>query len=377
MTRGLPELKTIYGLYGAADKVDGRHFDFPHNDNQVSREYAYAWFNTVFALGQPEPVKEQPFVPVPPAQLHVFDAAHPRPASERDAAGVRKAMTAASERQMAALAKTPAALADVIRGGVETAIDDRVPDTVEPVPGSFRSLQGDGFAVHQVVLTRPGSSIRMPLIGVLPAGWQSGPVAVLVVEGGKRAAFEADGRTPGPDLKALLARNAAVLIPDVFLTGEAGAIDGRIRVKNDETYAGYNTGYNRSVIAERASDVLTTLAFARERGGKNVSLVARGRAAVWALAARAVAGDVPARTSLDLAGFAFDAITSPLDPDLLPGALKYGGVRGMASLATCGRTTIAGLKKDGAGSWVPLPPAVMVAASPATPEVLADAALKP
>ena len=36
-----------------------------------------------------------------------------------------------------------------------------------------------------------------------------------------------------------------MLVPDVFLTGESGAIGSRIRVKNDDTYFGYNTGYNR------------------------------------------------------------------------------------------------------------------------------------
>ena len=55
MTKGLPELKTIYTLAGAPDAVAGQHFNFPHNDNQVSREYAYNWFNRVFTLGQPRP----------------------------------------------------------------------------------------------------------------------------------------------------------------------------------------------------------------------------------------------------------------------------------------------------------------------------------
>ncbi len=55
MTKGLPELKTIYALMGAPDAVAGQKFEFPHNDNQVSREYAYAWFNRVFKLGLPEP----------------------------------------------------------------------------------------------------------------------------------------------------------------------------------------------------------------------------------------------------------------------------------------------------------------------------------
>ena len=142
MTKGLPELKTIYALMGAPDAVAGQKFEFPHNDNQVSREYAYAWFNRVFKLGLPEPVRERPFVPVPPAQLHVFDAAHPRPASERDAAGVRRAMTESSDRQLKALAAKPAELAAIVRGGFETAIADRLPARVEPVQGSFRSVPG-------------------------------------------------------------------------------------------------------------------------------------------------------------------------------------------------------------------------------------------
>ena len=160
MTKGLPELKAIYALMGAPDAVAGQKFEFPHNDNQVSREYAYAWFNRVFRLGLPEPVRERPFVPVPPAELHVFDAAHPRPATERDAAGVRTGMTQASERQLKALVAKPAELESIVRGGFDTALADRLPAKVDAMPGSFRSVQGDGFAVHQSVLARAGSTGR-------------------------------------------------------------------------------------------------------------------------------------------------------------------------------------------------------------------------
>ena len=47
MTKGLPELQKIYALMGAPDAVAGKHFDFPHNDNQLSREYAYAFSDLV------------------------------------------------------------------------------------------------------------------------------------------------------------------------------------------------------------------------------------------------------------------------------------------------------------------------------------------
>lgn len=373
MTKGLPELKKIYALMGAPDAVAGRHFDFPHNDNQLSREYAYAFFNTVFKLGAPEPVREKPFVPVPPAELHVFDEAHPRPATERDAAGVRKAMSEASDRQLQKLASTREALEPAVRPGFEAALADTMPARVEPMKGSFREIKGEGFSVHQSVLARPGSPARVPTIGLVPAGWKSGPVVVWVHEQGKRAAFEADGRTPVPEVRALLAKGAAVMAPDVFLTGENGAIAGRIRVKNDETFFGYNTGYNRSVLAERAADVRTVVAFARGLG--SVSVTGRGRAGVWVIAARALSGGTVARTVVDLGGFDFDQVRTVTDEQLLPGAVKYGGVRGLASLATEGGLTIYGMPAAPVAPWIVLPPGVKVQQAPASVDDLVAAAI--
>jgi dienelactone hydrolase len=373
MTKGLPELQKIYGLMGAPDAVAGRHFDFPHNDNQLSREYAYAFFNKVFTLGAPEPVREKPFVPVPPAELHVFDGTHPRPASERDAAGVRKAMSEASDRQLRMLASRPETLEPVVRPGFETALADPAPARVEPVKGSFREIEGHGFSVHQSVLARPGSPARVPAIGLVPAGWKSGPVVVWVHEQGKRAAFEADGRTLVPEVRALLAKGAAVMAPDVFLTGENGAMAGRIRVKNDETFFGYNTGYNRTVLADRAADVRTVIAFARALGP--VSVTGRGRAGVWVLAARALSGDTVARTVVDLGGFDFDQVHAVTDEQLLPGAVKYGGVRGLASLATGSGVTIFGMPAAPVAPWIALPPSVTAHQAPASVDELAAAAL--
>ena len=87
---------TFYGT-SASDNVMAWHRPFPHNYNQVSRELMYGWMNTHLKLGQSEPVQEKPFVPVPPAELTVYDAAHPQPADTADAAGVRKEMTRVSD----------------------------------------------------------------------------------------------------------------------------------------------------------------------------------------------------------------------------------------------------------------------------------------
>src|SRR5205085_10609687 len=97
-TKGLPELKALYRLYGAEDRVLARCFpQFKHNYNQVSREVMYNWFNKHLKLGQPEPVEEKPFEPVPPKELSVYDAQHPRPADALPADRLRQYMTETSD----------------------------------------------------------------------------------------------------------------------------------------------------------------------------------------------------------------------------------------------------------------------------------------
>src|SRR5262249_23895046 len=50
--KGLPELKALYKLYGAEDRVLAKCFpQFGHNYNQVSREVMYNWFNKHLDLG--------------------------------------------------------------------------------------------------------------------------------------------------------------------------------------------------------------------------------------------------------------------------------------------------------------------------------------
>ncbi len=77
--KGLPELKELYRLYGAEQNVAAKCWpEFGHNYNQVSREMMYGWFNKHLKLGLAEPVREQPFEPVNPLELTVYDKSHPR-----------------------------------------------------------------------------------------------------------------------------------------------------------------------------------------------------------------------------------------------------------------------------------------------------------
>src|SRR5207249_744899 len=61
------------------------------------------------------PVKEEPFMPVPPKELSVFDVDHPRPSDEADAAALRAYMTRSSDAQLDALRQNPTELTAMLR----------------------------------------------------------------------------------------------------------------------------------------------------------------------------------------------------------------------------------------------------------------------
>src|SRR4051794_14217296 len=160
-TRGLPEMKSIWRLYGAEESVGGKHVNFGHNHNLHSRELQYAFLNKHLKLGWPEPVMEVPFEPVPPAQLHVYDEQHPMPADFLDAASLRKQMTRTSDQQLGAMS-------DAERSSVtQVALRAMI---VDDLPGEADVEQGDGY------IGRAGSGERVPCKILAPQGNAKGVV---------------------------------------------------------------------------------------------------------------------------------------------------------------------------------------------------------
>lgn len=349
--KGLPELKRIYGLYGAADRVEAKYLPFPHNYNQPSREMMYNWFNRYLNLGVPEPVKEQPFVPIPPKDLRVFDAEHPVPADAADAPTLRHYLTRTAEAQLRELAKQPEEYRRVVSAALRAMVVDHLPEQEKVKSVLEREIAGDGFKVRQMLLTRDGTQEYVPALAVIPENWQ-GEVVVVTDSKGKGMLFEKSGR-PGQLLRRLLDARKAVVAPDVYLTGEFFAPGQEPKLPPLEQkyhrnvpFAGYTYGYNRTVLANRVRDTLTTLAYARRLNGERpAELLALGDAAVWALLARLLAGEAVSRAVLDLNGFDFDQVKRPDDAMMLPGALKYGGIHGFLPLCPNRDTIIFGIPK--------------------------------
>lgn len=336
MTRGLPEMKSIWKLYDAEDRVTGGHVDFGHNHNVHSREMQYAFLNRKLKLGWSEPVREGKFEPVDPKELSVWDDAHPVPADALDAAGLRNAMTRRSDVQLAKLADQPQEYVQVLRPALQAMIADTLPtmeqiQTVLPAPG-----------VRPGFISRRGSGERVPCAMIIPKN----ATGLMVVWAHPDGCASLTSDAPG--IKELLAAGRTVVAIDPFMSESFGpttkpalATGQSKKNANPRYVGGFTLGYNRSVLAEGVHDLLTVIALTANVSETKVDVIGIGEAGPAALLASALANDKVGAAAIDVNQFDFDKITNDDDPMLLPGGLKYGGICGFLPLRTNGRTMVA------------------------------------
>jgi dienelactone hydrolase len=330
--RGLPELKQLYQLYDAEDRVMARcHPEFGHNYNQVSRELMYNWFNKHLKLGLPEPIVERPFKPVLPAELSVYtpDHACPRTATSAEVCAY---LTATSDKAMKDLrpseAKGMEAYRRVLGTALRAMVQDQFPQEAKEVESEEigDKTERDGLTWRRYLLGRKGQGEQVPAIGIKGPAFD-GTVVVWVHPEGKASIWK-DGKLTA-EAKRVLDAKAAILAVDVFGTGEFGSVKPKV----DEKYAGYTFGYNRPLLAKRIHDIVTAVAFAAgHEKTKKVHLVGWEKAGPWVLLARPLCQCAVDRTAADFDGFRFESITRADDEMMLPGALKYGGLGALSAL---------------------------------------------
>jgi hypothetical protein len=126
---------------------------------------------------------------------------------------------------------------------------------------------------------------------------------------------------------------ADLLFQGEFVAGEQAPRQTRV-VRNPRESAAYTHGYNSSLFAQRAHDLLTLARFARERPGvRQVDLLGLGELGPVAAAARALAGGEIARAAVSTGGFRFASLLDYRDPRFLPGGAKYLDVPGLLALS--------------------------------------------
>jgi dienelactone hydrolase len=324
MTKGFPELEKLYAMLGAKGNVLCKnHVHFPHNYNFVARASMYALFNRHLKLGLEEPIVEEDFEPLTPAEFTVWDAEHPKPESSEDVeAALLRSMAEASDRRLAAHPKR----AEVVAQALDVVIGRRLPGAGAVTREKVEKKDGGDHWRFKDLLRIRGE--ELPVLSFHPKKDWNGKV-VIWIDGAGKAAMEP---------KRLVDAGFAVIGADLLYQGEFLADGKPLReqpiVKNTREYAGFTYGYNAPLFSRRVHDVLTLVSFVvhDEHAPREVTLVGVNGAGPVVAAARAQAGSAVARTFVDTRGFRFAALKSYRDPDFLPGALKYGDLPAILSL---------------------------------------------
>ncbi len=354
-TKGFPDLKNLYTMLGAPDKVSALFAThFPHNYNHVARTSMYSFYNKHFKLGLEEPVLERDFELLTEKEMSVWDEQHPRPSGEKigeahevallkwfkeDAQGRISALLAPKNAEDLARQR------EVLGGAWQVLLSAKMPARGEAAHGlGTKEDKGGHLLMRGVTSSRSGG---VDTTFLYPKQWNNSVVIWLSMKG-EGSIMDANGDLTSP-AQRLLAEGFAIACPKLYLQDAAKNPnvynDGRRKLAGFEGYAGYQYGYNPSLFAERVHDVLATIAMIRENDKyrtESVYLAGVDGAGPIAAAAAAFAGDRLNRLYVDTQGFRFAKLTDVWDAGFVPGAVKYGDLPGLLALCTRTRTFVVG-----------------------------------
>jgi dienelactone hydrolase len=355
-TKGFPALQKVFGMLGARENVMLQPLpQFKHNYNYVSRAAMYGWFNQHLRLRLPEPIIEEDYPRLTARELTVWDEQHPKPPGGPDfERKLLRWMTDRDEKLLAGSRESRERFQQIY-GGAFDVIIGRSLSTAGKVAFKERARVEYGDCREEIGLVRNETyDEELPVVFLKPG--KPGPHTVVWVDArGKEGLYDhgADGKARlKPAIGNLVRRGVTVIGVDLLFQGEFLA-DGQTltssrKVKNPREAAAFTFGYNRTLFAQRVSDLLSVIQAARAEsaGLKRLDLVGLNGAGPLVAAAKAQAGEAVARVAVDTAGFRFADVTNIYDVNFLPGAAKYGDLPGMLALSAPGHLWIAGEGKE-------------------------------
>ena len=354
-TKGYPELQQLYKLLGADKSVQlVNNVHFGHNYNYVNRSAFYAFLNKHFKLGLEDPVVEEDYKRLTRDEMTVFDVAHPQPPSGPEfEKKLCRTLFEMSQQQLAALqpkdADSLAKWREVIGGAAEVLVGHGLPAATDVEFEKTDQSETEKYIRLTGLLRNKARGEELPLAAWHPQK-SSGRAVIWLSESGKAALFADDG-SPTADVKKLLDAEITVLGADLLFQGEflsgGEAVTKNRTVKNNRQFAGYTYGYNHALLAQRAQDVLSLVAFVKSHPDnpdkpKSIELVALDGTAPIAAVALSQCGSVINRAALDTRGFRFGQLADYLDVSFLPGGAKYGDLPAFLALAAPAKLWLAG-----------------------------------
>lgn len=337
-----PAIRQVYQLYDAADRVETRQFDAPHNYHQGSREAAYAFFGRWFlGGGRAGDFKEGPFEVEEREDLLVFHG-RKKPAHTLDAAGLVRAIKVDSSAQFRALMpgdiRGLSRFKKIMGPAFAHALGATKPPPEEVNSRDMGRLRCRDFLVERLLLGRAATGERVPALFFSPlSGPKKLPATLVVHSEGKEALVDHRRGRPGPIVTDLLARGHKVLAIDPFMIGEAGPTFAN--GCRDREVSHFST-YNQEDAACRVQDILTGLAYLEARrdvGRRN--LLGLAAAGPWCLLARALDRYV-GRTVVDFDRFASDEDERWVEDLFIPAIRSIGDVRTALALIAPGALVV-------------------------------------
>ena len=358
-TKGFPELKAHYTLMGKPENVMlVDRTEFGHNYNLVSRLAYYEWLNTHFKLGHESPIEEKDFTRLDADKLTVWDAEHPKPAGgdefERKLA---KHWHDDAQKQLAAIAPKDAAslqkFREVAGGGIDAILGRRLPGKDEIEWVNLKESPAGNAIRFLGTLKNKARGEEVPVLFFLPNNWDRRVVIWLSVKG--KSGLVKDDGAPTAEVQKLLDAGVSVCGVDLLFQGEFLA-DGKPvtknrKVANGREFAGYTFGYNHTLLAQRAHDVLSVVGYIKHddaHSAEEINLIALDGTGPIAAVALAQCDGAVANAAIDTQGFRFASVGDYLDPSFLPGGAKYGDLPGILALAAPTKISLSGESAESA-----------------------------
>lgn len=351
---GFPELRKLYGLLGAENKVSlFPAIHFGHNFNHVSRVSMYGWMNQHFGLELETPILERDFELSRKSELTVWDAEHPAPpGGEPFERKLNRLWAAIVQAQLHGLLEGDEGqlqeLVDTIRDGWRVCLglttlpygQIEVRDSVDQA-GAF-VLQADGFQPWSLRPQPARPRADNSDFGSIDASGLKHDQELQDVWKPSHADLHVEVGPAGGKGESLFfypALDGETTTPKIDHEGEyvfLRTMQQRL-VKNPRLAAAYTYGYNLPLFATRAQQLGLALDWLSKEFPDSVITV-RGRDRDAALAAAgvfcAITGKPTAelgkiRLNLEPGDFRFDQVKNIRDPNFLPSSARFMDLPGL------------------------------------------------
>lgn len=317
-----PAIRNIYKLLGADENLRAKQVFAIHNYNLESRETVYEWFGR-WLLHETDltKLKERSFTVEAPSSVLSFYG-RPLPEHAKTEQQIINYLIESYQRQITQMWPRDAPTLDQFKKIMGVALQHslavRYPDPsliTESVHSSADANNGQEF-----YLSRQGEDDRVPMMVMLPRQRKKQMTATLIV-----APEGKSDRKIREMANALLNGGQMVFSLDAFNTGPAKAT----RDTSDPLF----TAYNRTDDDNRVQDILTALAYLKNKPEINaINLVGLGQAGLWCLLARSQSPAIN-RTAVDYNQFSTLSDKAYLEELYIPGIRRAGDLRTAIAIA--------------------------------------------